>query len=73
MGIRTQLASLFRSPSSREQDRRREAVEQGRATSPEEEISQRETRRLAGMSAEDQAWEQAALQRNRAAQDHQAP
>jgi hypothetical protein len=45
-------------------------VEQQRATSPEEEVNQRETRRLAGMSAEDQAWEQAALQRNRATEEH---
>lgn len=70
MGILTQLSSLFRSPSDREQDRRRAVVEQQRATSPEEEVNQRETRRLAGMSAEDQAWEQAALQRNRATEEH---
>lgn len=73
MGIRTQLVSLFRSPSAREQDRRREIVEQGRATSPEQEVTQRETRRLAGMSDEDRAWEQAALQRNRAGQDGLLP
>jgi hypothetical protein len=73
MGIRTQLAAFFRSPSDREQDRRKGIVEQGRAASPEEETSQREMRRLAGMSDEDQAWEQAALQRNRDAQDHLMP
>jgi hypothetical protein len=35
------------------------------AQSPDEEISQREDRRLTGMSAEDREWEQASLQRNR--------
>jgi hypothetical protein len=45
----------------------------GRATSAEDEISQREVRRLAGMSEEDQAWEQDALQRNRTAQDGVMP
>jgi FtsZ-interacting cell division protein ZipA len=39
--------------------------EQGRAQSSGEEISQREGRRLTGMSAEDREWEQASLQRNR--------
>jgi hypothetical protein len=41
------------------------AQELGRAQSPGEEISQREERRLTGMSAEDREWEQASLQRNR--------
>jgi hypothetical protein len=39
--------------------------ELGRAQSPDEETSQREDRRLTGMSAEDREWEQASLQRNR--------
>ncbi len=73
MGIREQLASLFESPSHREQTRRTAIDVQRSATSPEEELSLRETRRLAAMSVDDQAWEQAALQRNRAAQDRLTP
>jgi FtsZ-interacting cell division protein ZipA len=46
-------------------DLRMGAQELGRAQSPGEEISQREERRLSGMSAEDREWEQASLQRNR--------
>jgi hypothetical protein len=46
-------------------DLRMGAQERGRAQSPGEEISQREERRLTGMSAEDREWEQASLQRNR--------
>ena len=46
-------------------DLRMGTQELGRAQSPEEEISQREDLRLTGMSAEDRAWEQASLQRNR--------
>ena len=46
-------------------DLRMGAQEQSRAQSPGEEISQREERRLGGMSAEDREWEQASLQRNR--------
>jgi hypothetical protein len=46
-------------------DLRMSAQEQGRAHTPGEEISQREERRLVGMSAEDRDWEQASLQRNR--------
>ena len=46
-------------------DLRMGAQEQGRAQSPGEEISQREERRLTGMSSEDREWEQASLQRNR--------
>lgn len=73
MGIREQLTQLFRSPDQREQERRMSIQEQGQATSPAEEVSQRETRRLAGMSDEDRAWEQAALHRNQAAQDQVTP
>ncbi len=47
------------------------AQEQGQAQSPSEEISQREERRLTGMSAEDRDWEQASLQRNRDIQHEQ--
>jgi hypothetical protein len=46
--------------------------ERGRAQSPSEEISQREERRLTGMSTEDRDWEQASLQRNRDIQDERA-
>ena len=46
-------------------DLRMGAQELGRAQTPGEEISQREERRLTGMSAEDREWEQASLQRNR--------
>jgi hypothetical protein len=52
-------------------DLRMGAQERGRANSPGEEISQREERRLTGMSAEDRDWEQASLQRNRDIQDEQ--
>jgi 5-methylcytosine-specific restriction endonuclease McrA len=50
-------------------DLRMSAQEQGRAHTPGEEISQREERRLTGMSEEDREWEQASLQRNRDIQD----
>jgi FtsZ-interacting cell division protein ZipA len=53
-------------------DLRMGAQEQGQAQSPSEEISQREERRLTGMSTEDRDWEQASLQRNRDIQDEQA-
>jgi hypothetical protein len=46
-------------------DLRMGAQELGRAQTPGEEISQREERRLTGMTAEDREWEQASLQRNR--------
>jgi hypothetical protein len=47
------------------QDRRMTVQREGGAHSPEEELSQREDRRLGGMSAEDRAWETASLERNR--------
>jgi len=46
-------------------DLRMGTQERDRAQSPGEELSQREERRLTGMSAEDREWEQASLQRNR--------
>jgi hypothetical protein len=46
-------------------DLRMGAQEQSRAQTPGDEISQREERRLTGMSAEDRQWEQSSLQRNR--------
>ena len=50
-------------------DLRMGAQEESRAQTPGDEISQREERRLTGMSAEDRDWEQASLQRNRGIQD----
>jgi hypothetical protein len=73
MGIRTQLAAVFRSPGDREHDRQPRIVEQGRAGSPDEEANRRETQRLAGMSDEDRDWERAALHRHRDAQDRLMP
>jgi hypothetical protein len=69
MGIREQFTQIFRTRGQREQEQRMAVQEQDRAHTPEEEISQREARRLAGMSAEDRAWEQASLERNRATQE----
>src|SRR5215207_3419492 len=46
-------------------DLRMGSQELGRAQTPSEEISQREDRRLSGMSVEDREWEQASQQRNR--------
>ena len=69
MSIRDHLSQLFRTREQRDQDQRLAMQERDRAHSPEEEISQREERRLAGMSAEDREWEQASLQRHRSAQD----
>jgi hypothetical protein len=51
------------------QDQRIRVQGQEQAHLPGDWISQREDRRLAGMSAEDQAWEQASLQRHRASLD----
>ena len=65
------VASIFAYQRSRKsqvrqtRDLRMGTQELGRAESPEEEISQREARRLTGMSAEEREWEQASLQRNR--------
>src|SRR5215207_9430327 len=53
-------------------DLRMDAQELGRAQSPGDDLSQREERRLTGMSAEDREWEQASLQRNRDIQDERA-
>jgi hypothetical protein len=51
-----------------ERDRQSTAQAQNQARSSAENISHREDRRLAGMTAEDRAWEQSSLQRNRLAQ-----
>jgi hypothetical protein len=44
-----------------------------RAASPEDEVELREVRRLAGMGHAHQAWERAALQRHRDAQNPVMP
>lgn len=66
------VVAYMRSRQSQERQTRVQRMsvqEQGRAQSPGEEISQREDRRLTGMSAEDREWEQASLQRNRDIQE----
>ena len=52
-----------------EQDRRISVQAQGQADLPGDRLSQREDRRLAGMTVEDRAWEQASLERNRQSQE----
>ncbi len=64
-----QLVRNLRTPRQREQEQRQADGERNRARTPKEESDQREARRLGGMSAEDRAWEQASLERNRAARD----
>ena len=49
-------------------DRRISDEAQVQAQLPGDRISQREDRRLGGMTTEDRAWEQASLQRNRESQ-----
>jgi hypothetical protein len=51
-----------------EHTRQSTAQAQNQARSPAENITQREDLRLAGMTEEDRAWEQASLQRARLAQ-----
>lgn len=51
-----------------EQDRRMNVQTQEQADLPGDQVSQREDRRLAGMTAEDREWEQASLERNRESQ-----
>jgi flagellar biosynthesis/type III secretory pathway M-ring protein FliF/YscJ len=63
---------FLRTRERTEQDRRISAQAQGQAQLPGDRISQREDRRLAGMTAEDQDWEQASLQRDREAQQERA-
>jgi membrane protein implicated in regulation of membrane protease activity len=52
-----------------EQNRRISVQAQGQAQLPGDRISQREDRRLAGMTTEDRAWEQASLERDRQSQE----
>jgi len=61
----------LRTRDSREQAQRISVQAQSQAHSPAEEISQREDRRLAGMSEDDRAWETGALQRNKANQERE--
>jgi membrane protein implicated in regulation of membrane protease activity len=51
-----------------ERNRQSTAQAENQARSSAENISQREDRRLAGMTVEDRAWEQTSLQRHRLAQ-----
>ncbi len=51
------------------QERRISVQAQGQADLPGDRLSQREDRRLTGMTAEDRAWEQASLERNRQSQE----
>jgi hypothetical protein len=51
-----------------ERDRQSSAQAENLARSSAENVTNREDRRLAGMSAEDRAWEQASLQRDRVTQ-----
>ncbi len=66
MGLRerwTQVTQFFQ--KARTEGRHLMEEDARRAASAEEQVSQREDRRLGGMTAEDREWEQASLQRNR--------
>ena len=66
MGLRerlTQVTQFFH--KARTEGRRLMDEDARRASSSAEQSSQREERRLGGMTAEDREWEQASLQRNR--------
>ena len=66
MGLRerlTQVTQFFR--TARTKGRKLMDEDARRAPSAEEQASQREDRRLGGMTAEDREWEQASLQRDR--------
>lgn len=73
MGTREHVTQIVRTRSQRGRAPRMAVQERDRARTPEEEISQREARRPAAMSAEDRAWEQASRERHRAAQDRATP
>jgi flagellar biosynthesis/type III secretory pathway M-ring protein FliF/YscJ len=68
IGYRRSLQSRERT----EQDRRMNVQTQEQADLPGDRVSQREDRRLAGMTAEDREWEQASLERNRESQQESA-
>ena len=66
MGLRerlTQVTQFFH--KARTEGRKLMDEDARQAASAEERVGQREERRLDGMTAEDRAWEQASLQRNR--------
>ena len=66
MGFRerlTQVSQFFR--RARTEGRQLMDEDARRASSPDDQNSQREERRLGGMTAEDRASEQGSLQRNR--------
>ena len=66
MGLRerlTQVTQFFQ--KARTKGRKLMDEDERRASSAEEHVSQREDRRLGGMTAEDREWEQASQQRNR--------
>jgi hypothetical protein len=72
VGIIVAIIAYRRFSQTREhtqQDRRMSVQAQGQADLPGDRISQREDRRLTGMTAEDRAWEQASLERNRQSQE----
>ncbi len=72
VGIIVAIIAYRRFSQTREhtqQDRRMSVQAQGQADLPGDLISQREDRRLTGMTAEDRAWEQASLERNRQSQE----
>lgn len=62
--------SYLETRDRRDQNRRIDVQAAGQARSADAEITQREDRRLAGMTAEDKEWEQASLQRHRESQAH---
>lgn len=55
------------------QERRIDVQAREQAQLPGDRVTQREDRRLAGMTAEDKAWEQASLQRNRESEARMHP
>jgi hypothetical protein len=72
VGIIVAIIAYRRSSQTRdrtEQDRRMNVQAQGQADLPGDRLSQREDRRLAGMTVADRAWEQASLERNRQSQE----
>lgn len=72
VGIIAAIIAYRRSSQTRdrtEQDSRMSVRAQGQADLPGDRLSQREDRRLAGMTVADRAWEQASLERNRQSQE----
>ena len=71
VGIIVAIIAYRRSSQTRErteQDRRMSVQAQEQTDLPGDRLSQREDRRLAGMTADDRDWEQASLERNRESQ-----